>query len=468
MSRTALFTSIAVLVGFPPLPGGVATAADQVVTVDGARLQPAVAFMQGFLHGFQPDDSLDATRVGVHLRPNFWRLGFGDGWSKYRRVAPFKPRVTMVISDLLADTTGGHSNAQPWRNWAEWERFCSAQVTRSMNEGKPVAYWDIWSEPDTEANWTGSWSQLLETYQRCYTAIKRVDPDARVVGPGTTEYDHPFDSDDSKRLFDFVLELSREPYNVRLEVVSWHELGSLPSSMPGHAQTLRDAFSNPAYFDPPYMPELHVNEYSQPNNTQIPGWLVAWLYYAEQADLDFFSRACWPMWESASRSFSNCMVSLQGVFMRDLVTPQQPYYVYRTYAAIAANTRIVTTSTDVEINALASRNDASSTVKVMVGMHDGTASSSVDVDFVNFPYGTDSVDVTVSRLVNNNVVNDLGEPKAQPAIPPYTSFAGRVAMTGGRFTVSIQPFADGEMYVVEARAAAKVTAETSNGRRSGQ
>lgn len=76
---------------------------------------------------------------------------------------------------------------------------------------------------------------MLETYQRGYNAIKSVDADAKVIGPGTTEFDHAFDSNSAKSIADFVYELSRPPYNVRLQAVSWHELGSLPSSILGHA-----------------------------------------------------------------------------------------------------------------------------------------------------------------------------------------------------------------------------------------
>lgn len=424
-------------------------AADYTVTVDAGQNKPLTEFMQGYLHGFQPTETLDSTLVGTNLQPEFWRLGFG-GWDKYPKIAPFGPRVTMVISDMYADAKGGYSNAKPWLNWTEWEQFCAAQVSLSISQGKPVEYWDVWNEPDTSQYWSGTWAQLLETYQRAYDAIKSVDPDAKVIGPGTTEFAHPFDTNNSKNIADFVYELSRPPYNVRLDAVSWHELGSLPSSLPSHAQLLRDFFADPTYFSPAYVTELHVNEYSQPNNTQIPGWIVGWLYYAEQADLDWFSRACWNMWENIFFSYSNCLQGLNGVFMRDLVTPQQPYYVYKTYADVAAGTRIVTSSTNAEVNALASKFDANSKVLAMVGVHNKSGASSVDVQFTNFPYSSTGATVTVRKLVNNNVLDGGQNPKAQAGVAPTVTFSGNVAISGGAFTVNINPFANGEMYVIEA------------------
>ena len=446
--RTVIRRMTAVFLAFFALLSIAASAADHTVTIDGAQNKPLTAFMQGYLHGFTETDVLDPTLIGTHLQPELWRLGFGD-W-QYPKVAPFGPKIEIVISDLYANSKGGYANAKPWLNWTEWEQFCINQVNQSISQNKPVDYWDIWSEPDTNAYWKGNWAQLLETYQRGYNAIKSVAPNAKVVGPGTTEFDHAFDSSPTKSIADFVYELSRPPYNVRLQAVSWHELGSLPSSMPGHAQTLRDFFVNPTYFSPAYVPELHVNEYAQPNSTQIPGWIVGWLYYAEQADLDWFSRACWTMWESGSYSYSNCLMGLEGVFMRDMVTPQQPYYVYKTYAEVAASTRIVATSTDIEVNALASKNDTSSTIKAMVGVHNKTASSSVDVVFTNYPYSTSSAEVTVRKLINNNVLDGIQNPKAQPAVPPTVTFAGSVAIVGGSFTVNLSPFANGEMYIIEA------------------
>jgi hypothetical protein len=118
--------------------------------------KPHVVSYVGFNHGFsypeEPPYELVAT-LGVRS----WRI---KEYDQYIPVAKHSSDITMILSDtwLSLAETGEIPSADPSKDWAAWETFVETFVSYSVDNGRPITYWDIWNEPDHGAFWSVNWS----------------------------------------------------------------------------------------------------------------------------------------------------------------------------------------------------------------------------------------------------------------------------------------------------------------------
>ncbi|MFH0962690.1 MAG: hypothetical protein V2A58_01615, partial [Planctomycetota bacterium] len=84
---------------------------------------------------------------------------------------------------LLEKTPGwaspdGRMTSTP-RDIAEWEAY----VEKTVTFFKPYIHaWEIWNEPFTSSFWTSPWSEYTPLLASAHRIIKRIDPEATVVG----------------------------------------------------------------------------------------------------------------------------------------------------------------------------------------------------------------------------------------------------------------------------------------------
>lgn len=330
------------------------------VVVEIGSTQGPVRYLQGFLNGLDPAPASTATfDEGLirALRPRFWRIGTGAG-SVYPRLQGFGPTFTVVLSDLYADFKGSYARARPFDDWAEYEGVIAQAVTGARDAQLDIGYWEVWGEPQGGTPWLGSYDQLLELYDRTYRVVKGILPAARVIGPAYDDFEGNLEGRGFGQL---LLDLDQR-YGVRLEAISWHELGAQPPRLiPEHAARVRE-FVAAAF--PGSTPELHVNEFANSADSHFPGATVAWLYYLMAAQIDVATRACWPV--PAARPFSGCWAGLNGLLLADNRTPTPIYWVHRAYADFADSTRLVDRSSD-ERNLAIAAVDQGGTVRVLLG-----------------------------------------------------------------------------------------------------
>lgn len=72
--------------------------------------------------------------------------------------------ITLSLSDLLAIKKGGYSHLKPWENWLAYETDIREIIQSVVTSGMRIDYWDIWSEPDTVAMWSGSCEQAMDMF----------------------------------------------------------------------------------------------------------------------------------------------------------------------------------------------------------------------------------------------------------------------------------------------------------------
>ena len=85
-------------------------------------------------------------------------------------------------------------NILPPRDPAKWARICE-HIVRHYNEGWAdgfrwgLEYWEIWNEPEGEAEWFGGTrEQFFELYRAAATHLKATFPDIRIGGFGATGF----------------------------------------------------------------------------------------------------------------------------------------------------------------------------------------------------------------------------------------------------------------------------------------
>ena len=414
------------------------TKAQETVTVQcNATIPAETQFMQGFLHGGPL--YLDST-LTAKLRPSFWRVGaYWLAGSSYEDAEIFNPRFTVSINDIymIANGITDQHFSQPWvDNWHSWDSITTVVVNEFKINSKPVEFWDIWNEPDNF--WSGTYEDWIEMYRRTDSIIHSIDTDAKIVGP-----DFGFGACD----FSVVplLDLLDTLHNINslIDAVSWHEFCT-PEEVVEHVNELRDSLSVR-----PWASDLLINipEYAGPANHIIPGWNVGWLYYLEQAQVNWVSHACWNESDGVSE-WSDCQFGLNGLFMSDNKTPQPNYWVHRIYADLPV-TRLTTTTDHPKTVALAGKNDVTNELKILVGRYDNpdlglhNATADVVVKIEDYPYcSTCTTPLIIQRIPSNDVNYSI------PLYAPVTTLNATINIVDGGALISISDFIDGDAYVV--------------------
>lgn len=412
--------------------------AQETITVQcNATIPEETQFMQGFLHGGPL--YLDST-LTAKLRPAFWRVGaYWLAGSSYEDAEKFNPLFTVSINDIYMVANGitDQHFSQPWAdNWHSWDSITAVVVNEFKINSKPVEFWDIWNEPDNF--WSGTYEDWIEMYRRTDSIIHSIDADAKIVGP-----DFGFGACDFSVVPLLDLLDTLHTINSLIDAVSWHEFCT-PEEVVIHVNELRDSLSVR-----PWATNLLINipEYAGPANHIIPGWNVGWLYYLEQAQVNWTSHACWNESDGVL-AWSDCQFGLNGLFMSDNKTPQPNYWVHRIYADLPL-TRLTTTTDHARTVALAGKNEVTNELKILLGRYDNpelgfhNAPADVVVKIEDYPYcSTCTSPLLIQRIPSNDVNYSI------PLNAPVTTLNATINFVDGDATITIPDFIDGDAYVV--------------------
>jgi hypothetical protein len=331
-------------------------------------------------------------------------------------------------------------------------------VATQLASGLQPNYWEIQNEPDAHyGRVTPSPAQALAEFQAAATAIRQVDPTAKIVGPGISAYnDRPSATLDLATFLRFVSD-----HNIKLDAVSWHEVGARaspvyatpdPESVLVHVGQVRQMIKNLPKLG---HPQIFINEYGSAAQHAVPGWTVAWISALEQANVDQADLACWHSPNVYGQLKSECSEgALDGLIIgASSLLPQAVYSVHRAYAAMTGQ-RAVTSSTDPNnLSAFATRDDGSGTLKVLIGRHQ-SCTPAVRVDCQQPLSATPpaanvtlQLDVPWSAALATLEVDRIANTTGVVLAPQPVSL--QVVSTGqGPIAVSIPGFVDGDAYLV--------------------
>lgn len=413
------------------------TAQEKVTIYGNQLLDPSTKFMQGFLHGNPKNvDSILTSK----LKPQFWRIGaYALAGSGYLDAKRFNPKITININDyfMIANGIATQTLSQPWvNNWVNWDNNVTTLANNAAINNLPVEYWDVWGEPDNF--WTGTYAQWIEMYKRTRNIITAILPGAKIIGP---EFGFANCNFNVNPILKFLDSLNTAGSGV--SGVSWHEFCN-PEDITAHVKQVRDSLAVR-----PWLGNLQIliPEYAGPANHIIPGWNVGWLYYFEKAKVDWVSHGCWNESDGLN-SWTDCEYGLNGLFMKDNVTPQPNYWVHRAYAEFDG-IRIKAEPNQPRTVALAVKNNTVQEIKVIVGRYDNpnlgghNAPANVEIKIKDYPYGNGlTLPLFIQRIPSNTV------PFSVPLLAPVNTFTGNITFSGDSASIFITNFVDGDVYLV--------------------
>jgi hypothetical protein len=441
------------------------------LTIDGTSENGPIGHVaSGFNSGYNTDaghtipPSVPSMMRALH--PQSWRLGGGLGPAGQLWLA--RDSGAAVTSLLETDWLNSGGTTTPWLELPVFSNFVRQDVQQREKAGTAPAYWDVWNEPDN----TGTVNQYLSLYQVAYEAIKAVDADAQVIGPSIGYFltlpagsgNNPGSQLDLTTFASFA-----SSHNLKFAAVTYHDQGTsappgtagvprdnyTPSTLATHVQSLRSLLARIPNLG---NPRIFVNEYGPGYAILTPGGLVGSLASLESARVDAAELTC--------LATQDCDTMMDGLFTT-AGTPQMPYWVFYDYANLTGQ-RLATTSTGTNFSALATRNDASSQIQIMLGRHDACGSPprpSVHAGLPNMtcpeyqppvhgpvslslsvvdPYPASQVQVTISPLPNSARNPDGANPV--PQSPGSTTTT--VSAVGGRLSIPLASVGDGDAYNV--------------------
>lgn len=408
------------------------------IKVDVSRVEPRGPLQQGFLHGLSNvnynSQSLDIEKLKA-LKPAFWRIGLDyNFYNNYRLAKSLNPdiRITLSLSDLLAVKKGSYNQIKPWENWAAYEVDIREIIGVLTASDIHVDYWDIWSEPDTAAMWSGSCEQAMEMFHRTSMIIRAMVPNGKIVGPSVSAFESKGGCKASF-LSEFLNYVTQ--HQLTFDAISWHELDT-PYLLPRNVKVVRTYFKEHLTL---ISPEIHINEYGGSADYESPGWAVAWLSSLEEAHVDWSSIACWE---------SGCQSGLNGLFQEDGRTPNPVYWVRETYPKLLGN-RLHVDKSEKGVAAIVAKDDASQNITFLLGRFESKISGQpvrdVNISIENYFFSKSHVEVSI-RKISNRRLNWLTRNK----LSSVESL--RLPVVNGKLTLAIPATADGDAWIIKVNA----------------
>ncbi len=139
-----------------------------------------------------------------------------DYYLRTMLLAGTKPfyRLGCKIEGLLTK----HYAAHPPKDFQKWAVICE-HIIAHYNEGwadgfhMDIEYWEIWNEPNSAGNWTGTMEQYYDLYATAAGHLKTRFPHIKIGGPASCCYDENL-------LRDFLLYMRER--QIPVDFCSWH------------------------------------------------------------------------------------------------------------------------------------------------------------------------------------------------------------------------------------------------------
>jgi len=436
-ATTAIGTVLTLVLAILALTPGESRAQISMNVNLAAEAGPATGVGLGFLYGVtgdgsQPTDELleplrmNAFRAGGHMTRGWIEDGYQHGPATQTIIdsivaqaqrftaPPYEAQYQAILSDIYGAFGGQPADTMyPCDNGdcSNWATFVATVVGALRDTGLPMSY-DIWNEPDIDIFWERGVNseQYFQMWDTAVREIRRVDPDAVILGPS------------------FAFTPERRPGQWQTWLAHTKAAGTLPDWIANHTlgeiddpvtvgQATLDAL---AANDIPPLP-MSANEY-QPANRQTAN-VTAW-YLARFAQSDYANalRGNWVC----------CLIpNLTGILTQSGGgwAPTGNWWVMRSYADLTGT--LVATSGQVGGTAISAAKDSAAqrAVAIIGDINGYTGAASVTFDGLSSaPWLANEglVHVTVNRI-----------PEQAPLSAPQVVFAQNLSVSAGSITVPL-------------------------------
>jgi hypothetical protein len=366
-----------IAMSWAPMIGWCADNDPVIVTVDMAVDKgPAEAPACGFLHGVNgssPDQQLlDPLRIGL-LRGPVTTYTQPD---VYERLIRTGARLSVGLHIPGRKDIAGHEGKEYWPgdegDWAPWENHVDTYVRRALDEKLRIDYWLIWNEPD-DHYWGRSLEQYLETWRRAHRIIRKVNPQAAIVGPVTAKFNQRW-------MEDFLIYCQKN--DCLPDVLCWHELRTVTGEdIPTHAHQISSWMKAKNIG----ISRLMVDEYASEQAYDRPGNLVSFFSNVEAAGL-----------ERAAVGVYGPKHLLCGAATADGKHPTSSWWTFKAYGEMTG--RLVATLSRSPVAAVASWEPRKRILKVLLGNWDKSREIPMRLKLENVPRSAHPADPSTAQV----------------------------------------------------------------------
>ncbi len=302
-------------------------------------------FLNGPNHYAKRDSTTDtASKLLDALEPGTWRFSgvgtYGYGGDihgfvvqDYQYHSRFGTNIVVNLQDIFMAKYGWPVTVRPLcfgspgcftsfeKLQASWKN--SLQEFLLETSDIHIDYFDLLAEVDLGGFENVSWDQMYILMKDAHALVREYRPDAKTVAPSNAGF--------SPKIYEELIKRISED-EIRLDAISWHELGDDPGILSSHVDTLKSFFELYPTVCDPKCPEIHINEYQGENFMLVPGHVVGWLHALEASRVDQANRACWGGDPGTPIPYESCWYGFSGLLMPDGSIPQPIYYAYKFYA----------------------------------------------------------------------------------------------------------------------------------------
>jgi len=361
-------------------------------------------------YNWKDSDAKMDSIVRNGFRP-FFRLGIS--WPNTINVPTFPP----------LDASG-----QTFQTFGEISRRTVMHYTKGWHNGftYPIRHWEIWNEPDfNEKFWSGSQGtpiNYFNLYKSASTAIKQVDAQMKVGGPGLAYASLFFKKQGYVTEFMAYCQSNRLP----LDFYSWHLYDIRnPQGIKAYADTVRTyldryGFTSSESFITEINPDLKGGSFQ--NNARGAAWVTGAFITCNQAPVDKF------FWYRGVQL--SPLADPDGPSSGNLLWPGLAYRLYSSFLTENIKTvpvggeQVITTSFDrdtTSLQALAGQSVSRDTLSLLVS-HLNSPSVNLSLQLNQVPWNG-SARVILTRL---------NDPDRRLVITESTAM-----VEGGRVTLSV-------------------------------
>lgn len=304
----------------------------------------------------------------------------------------------------------------------DWLKQVDDMVTQAQKYKQDIFGYELWNEP----NWTyqkingRTQEDYFKLWDATYKEVKKLDPDAVIVGPSTSAWDKGW----MDKYFAHVTEAKTVP-----DVISWHLLGGGSEWTPaGFKGNVADLHALETKYGIDQNTKILINEYSEPQETAVPGKMIDYIQAFENvpqvdgADLAF--------WYNYGR-------------MDNLLTDQQKpnggYWLYKWYGDMSGQMdKTSTIDTNGDLASIASTTADKSQTSVILGGTSGD--NTVNISGLSQAKFGQKAKVQISETPWYGVDTAVSEPK--------TIATGTVDVNNGTVQVPVKDMKASDGYQV--------------------
>ncbi|TLQ21217.1 beta-xylosidase [Lentilactobacillus parafarraginis] len=313
-------------------------------------------------HGNTPNENLLSSLKpktftqpgpGAQQIPNGEPTAAGDFTSTAPLATKVGAKVIIRLADIYSQWPYNYTNEQ------DWLKRVDTMVTSAKKSNPDAIYgYELWNEPN--GTWQGqngigkgSWGDFDKVWQDTYKEVKKLDPNAKIVGPSLNSW--------QPKWMTHFLTMAKNS-NTLPDVISWHQWGA--AAFPQQAAALKSLEASLGISPR----KISINEYGSEQELAVPGQMIHYVQNFENV----------PELDSADLAFWFDYGRMDNL-LTDQQKPNGGYWLYKWYGDMSGQMdKTSTFSTNGNLASVANTTSDKTQTSVILGGTSGSTTVSVN------------------------------------------------------------------------------------------